>query len=134
MARDGTKSIASQNRRGRPNSSRAPRTMETDEKTALTPSTREFLKAMRSRIRETQDTAVQIEAARSIKLPGQDSSNCLFGGSAGAWAERTRSERAWAHAKPRAERRWNIPEKISAAGAAAVVRDRARHVRAQPTA
>ena len=42
MARDGTKSIASQ------------------------------------KIRETQDTAVQLEAARSIKVPGQDSSNCLF--------------------------------------------------------
>lgn len=55
--------------------------------------------------------------------------------SAGAWAEgRARAERAGAHAEARAERRRDVAEKITAAGAAAVVGDGSGGVGAEPVA
>jgi hypothetical protein len=45
---------------------------------------------------------------------------------------RTRSERARAHAEARAERRGNVAEEVTAAGAAAIVSDGACSIRAEP--
>lgn len=55
--RAGTKSNAAQNKSGKPNSKSTPRKIETDEKMALTPSTKEFRSGRREPARLTSSGA-----------------------------------------------------------------------------
>jgi hypothetical protein len=78
--------------------------------------------------------ALEIEAERVEKFPEMveaDAAQAHLLAGTGAQG-RACSERAGAHAEARGERRWNVAEKVAAAGAAAVAAERSGHIGAEP--